>query len=182
VINYAGLTTEIDPGGGLTKTEIDYGLLDIAAGLGINYQINENNMIVIGLEPVGYASENRKVKDGDEFNETTMILPGIYIGVESHISSWLIGRLGAAQVYRKITEKYTPSGGDALEETYYDKEFKMTFGLGIMFGQFLLDARINEGLLFSGPNFISGTFEEMAYRLSITYNFGSFDEKEGEQK
>jgi hypothetical protein len=182
VINYAGLTTEIDPGGGLTKTEIDYGLLDIAAGLGINYQINENNMIVIGLEPVGYASENRKVKDGDEFNETTMILPGIYIGVESHISSWSIGRLSAAKVYRKITEKYTPSGGDALEETYYDKEFKMTFGLGIMFGQFLLDARINEGLLFSGPNFISGTFEEMAYRLSITYNFGSFDEKEGEQK
>jgi hypothetical protein len=58
----------------------------------------------------------------------------------------------------------------------------MTFGLGIMFGQFLLDARINEGLLFSGPNFISGTFEDIAYRISITYSFDKIDEKKGEEK
>jgi hypothetical protein len=182
VANYAGLSTEIDPGGGLDKTEIDYGLLELAAGLGINYQINEDNLIIVGLEPVGYNSESRKVKDGDEFIETTMILPGIYLGVESHISSWLIGRLGAAQVYKKVTEKFTPEGGDALEDVFYEKDFKMTFGLGIMFGRFLLDARINEGLLFSGPNFISGTFEDMAYRLSITYSFDKIDEEKGEEK
>ena len=53
----------------------------------------------------------------------------------------------------------------------------MTFGVGIMFGNFLLDAAINEGLLFAGPNIISGTIQDFAYRLSITYNFGKEEEK-----
>ncbi len=183
VANYASLSSEIDPGTpGSTKSEIDYDYLEVAGGLGINYQINEDNLIVIGLEPVGYNSESRKVKDGNEFTETTLILPGIYMGVESQISSWLIGRFGAAQVYKKITQKLTPQDGDAIEATFYEKDFKMTFGLGIMFGRFLLDARINEGLLFSGPNFISGTTDDLAYRLSITYSFDKKEEKKGEEK
>jgi hypothetical protein len=178
VANYASLSGELDPGiPGSTKSEVDYGLLDLAAGIGINYEIDENNLIVVGIEAIGYSSETRNVKDVEEESRTTLILPGIYMGVESHISSWLIGRLGAAQVYQKITEKYTPEGGNTDEESFFDKEFKMTFGLGIMFGRFLLDARINEGLLFEGPNFISGTFQEMAYTLSITYNFGKIEEK-----
>jgi len=182
VANYASLKTEIDPGGGADKTEIDYGVLDLAVGLGINYEINEDNLIVLGIEPFGYSTETRDQKDFGDYSETTLILPGIYLGVESYITSWLIGRLGAAQVYQKITEKFTPSGGDAIEETYFDKDFQMTFGLGIMFGRFLLDARLNEGLLFTGPNFISGAFEDMAYRISITYDFGKVDEKEGESQ
>ncbi len=181
VANYASTSSELDTGiPGVDKVEIDYGYLELSGGLGINYQINEDNLIIIGLEAIGYRQESEKVKDGDEGTITTMILPGIYMGVESKISSWLIGRIGAAQVYQSVTEKFKPEGGDEVEETSYEKEFKMTFGVGITFGDFLLDAAINEGLLFAGPNFISGTFEDFAYRLSITYSFGEKEEKKDE--
>ncbi len=181
VANYASTSSELDFGiPGVDKVEVDYGFLELSGGLGINYQINEDNLIVIGIEAIGYRQESEKVKDGDEETRTTMILPGIYLGVESKISSWLIGRIGAAQVYKSITEKFKPEVGDEEEETNFEKEFKMTFGVGITFGNFLLDAAINEGLLFAGPNIISGTLEDFAYRLSITYSFGNMEEKKDE--
>jgi hypothetical protein len=93
------------------------------------------------------------------------------MGIESKIADWLIGRLGAAQVFQSTTFTSKPDGGDETETTSYATEFKMTFGVGITFGSFLLDMAINEGLLFDGPNFISGTQEPIASRLSITYAF-----------
>ena len=181
VANYASTSSEFDMGiPGVDKIEVDYGFLELSAGLGINYQINQDNLIVLGLEAIGYRQESEKVKDGDEGTRTSMVLPGIYMGIESQISSWLIGRLGAAQTYTSITDTYKPDVGDEEEETNFEKEFKMTFGVGIEFGNFLLDAAINEGLLFAGPNIISGTFQDFAYRLSITYNFGETKEKKDE--
>jgi hypothetical protein len=100
-----------------------------------------------------------------------MTLPGVYLGVESKINDWLIGRLGASQVYQSLTETEKPYNEKETETTSYMTQFKMTFGLGITFGSFVLDASINEGLLFDGPNFISGSNEIIAHRLSITYNF-----------
>jgi len=176
--NYASTSSEIDFGiPGVVKEEVDHGLLELSGGLGINYQINKENLIVIGIEAIGYRQESEKVREGDENTRTTTILPGIYLGIESEISSWLIGRIGAAQTYKSITDTYKPDVGDEEEETNFEKEFKMTFGVGIMFGNFLLDAAINEGLLFAGPNIISGTIQDFAYRLSITYNFGKEEEK-----
>ncbi len=168
---YGSASQEIKSGTGTTLSEIDYTRLQLAGGLGINYQLNDDNLVVIGIEAVGYNNDNLKVKDGSESTETTMILPGIYMGIESKISDWLIGRLGAAQVYRRTTQTFKPDGGTETETTVYESEFKMTFGIGLTFGNFLLDAAINEGILFDGPNFISGTNEPIATRLSITYNF-----------
>ena len=92
------------------------------------------------------------------------------MGIESNISKWFTGRLGAAQVYQKLTDK-TELGGDSMENSEYRTQFRLSFGLGINLGKFLLDASINEGLLFDGPNFISGTGEVLANRLSLTYMF-----------
>jgi len=186
VANYASLSGELDPAGDDQGGEISHSYLNLAGGLGLNYQINEDNLIVVGLEAIGYSSESYSTKSGDqdgpEGSTTTMILPGIYMGVESQISSWLFGRLGAAQTYTKTTEKEKlDPDADETESVSFEKEFKMTFGIGIMLGSFLLDARINDNLLFEGPNFISGTTQDLAYMLSITYNFGK-EEKKGEAK
>ena len=181
VANYVSTSAELDPGiPGAEITTVDYDVLELSGGVGINYQINQSNLIVIGLEAIGYHQESQKVKGGTEYTTTAIVLPGIYMGVESEISDWLTGRLGAAQTYTSITQKTKPDVGDELKETNFDKEFKMTFGLGFSFGNFLLDAAINEGLLFSGPNIISGTIQDFAYKLSITYNFGNTEENTDE--
>lgn len=168
---YGSSSREIKPGGGATTSETDYSNLQLAGGLGINYELNDDNLIVIGLEAIGYSKLSQEVKDGGESSVSTMTLPGIYMGIESKICDWLIGRLGAAQVFQSTTYTSKPQDGDETETTSYSTEFKMTFGVGITFGSFLLDMAINEGLLFDGPNFISGTQEPIASRLSITYAF-----------
>jgi hypothetical protein len=172
VAYYGSASRDIKTGGPLDTTmTTDYGRLNLAGGLGINYQLNEDNLLVIGLEAVGYAKESEEAKNDYKSSITTMTLPGIYFGLESKISKWLVGRLGAAQVFQSFTDTYEPQGGTKTESTTYSTQFKMTFGLGITFGNFLLDAAFNEGLLFDGPYFISGTAEPIANRLSITYNF-----------
>jgi hypothetical protein len=172
IVYYGSAAREIKPGGGLDTTyKTDYGRLNIAGGMGLNYQLNDDNLLVIGLEVLGYSKESEEAPNEYESSITTMTLPGIFIGLESRISKWLIGRLGAAQVFQSYTSMYQPQGEQKTETTSYTTEFKMTFGLGITFGNFILDAAFNEGLLFDGPYFISGTSEPIANRLSITYNF-----------
>ena len=104
-------------------------------------------------------------KNGTETTNTTMILPGIYAGVESQIKSWLTGRFGLAQTYRSETVKTKPAQGNETEDTEHFKDFALTFGLGFNFGRFTLDAFVNEGLFFDGPNFISGTNEPLASKF-----------------
>jgi hypothetical protein len=173
VVGYYGTATrEITPGFGLDTTfTTDYNRLNLAGGVGVNYQLNDDNLLVLGLEVVGYSKDGEEVKDDYEGTITTMTLPGIFLGLESKISKWLTGRLGAAQVFQSVTETYKPEGGSEIESKSYSTEFKMTFGLGITLGNFVLDAAFNEGLLFDGPYFISGSAEPIANRLSITYNF-----------
>ncbi len=168
---YGSSNREIIPGGGGTTQETDYGNMQLAAALGVNYELNEDNLIVMGLEAIGYSKLSTDIKDAGESSVSTMTLPGIYLGIESKIAEWLIGRLGAAQVFQSTTFTSKPDGGSETETTSYETQFKMTFGVGIMFGNFLLDAAINEGIFFDGPNFISGTQEPIATRLSITYSF-----------
>lgn len=171
VVYYSSTSREIDPGGSADKAVTDYSQLNLAAGIGINYELNEKNLLVIGIEGIGLSTTTTEVKEGPETTNSIMTLPGIYLGVESKINGWLIGRMGASQVYQSITETYKPYNEKETETTSYMTQFKMTFGLGITFGSFVLDASINEGLLFDGPNFISGSEEVIANRLSITYNF-----------
>ncbi len=173
VVGYYGTTTrEITPGFGLDTTyTTDYNRLNLAGGIGVNYQLNDDNLLVLGLEIIGYGKDEETVDNDYEASVTTMTMPGIFLGLESKISKWLTGRLGAAQVFQSETTTYKPEGASETKSTSYATEFKMTFGLGITFGNFMLDAAFNEGLLFDGPYFISGSAEPIANRLSITYNF-----------
>jgi hypothetical protein len=170
VFNYGSATDERDIANQTEKAKVDYGNLTFAAGIGLNFHLNKKNLMVLGIEGLGYYKNTMEVKDGSKSTSTVMTLPGIYFGVESRISKWLIGRLGAAQVHQKVSDKIEIDDYSS-ENSSYRTQFRMSFGLGITFGDFLLDASVNEGLLFDGPNFISGTNEVLAHRLSLTYSF-----------
>ena len=163
---------EYDSGiSGVQVAETKYSDMDIGIGIGFNYELNDNNLVVVGFEPFGMMSTKVDVENGTETTNTTMILPGIYAGVESQIKSWLTGRFGLAQTYRSETVKTKPAQGNETENTEHFKDFALTFGFGFNFGKFTLDAFVNEGLFFDGPNFISGTGEPLASKLSLTYHF-----------
>jgi hypothetical protein len=154
-----------------TALETNYGTTNLGLGVGFNHELNERNLLVAGVEVFGYASNRTEIQDGPETTVKTVTMPGFYLGVESDITRWLTGRLGAAQVYQSTKTKFSPVGGPDTESTSRASNYRIAFGLGFHFGDFLLDAAINEGLFFDGPNFISGGVNPMATRLSLTYEF-----------
>jgi hypothetical protein len=177
---FRGETTRLVPLGALyfssTKAEIDtfetkYKGLNLGLGIGLNHELNERNLLVMGLEVLGIAQQKVEVGGGNDSTFTTTTMPGFYMGLESQIKTWLIGRLGVAQVYQKTSTKIKPPTGAETETSSRSSNFNVRFGLGFHFGDFLLDAAINEGLVFDGPNFISGSVNPMASRLSLTYEF-----------
>ncbi len=172
VLYYGTTSIEFDSGvTGAEKDKTDFGILNAAIGIGMNYKISESNMVILGIEVFGISKLSEDIKEGSERTMTTRTLPGLYLGVESNIKSWLIGRLGAAQVHQQYITTTKPQQGSEIEESFYSSEFKLTFGMALIFGSFTLDASINEGILFDGPNIISGSNEALSNQLSITYQF-----------
>jgi hypothetical protein len=169
---FGSASYESDPGTvGATKSQADYSTLNLELGVGLNYQLNSSNIALLGVELFGLAKNSEEVKDGAKTTNTTTTLPGFFIGIESTLKPWLIGRLGATQFYTTNTTKYEPNQGEDSESSSNDSSFNLSFGFGVKISSFLLDAQFNENLFFDGPNFISGQSNNIAHRISVTYNF-----------
>jgi hypothetical protein len=159
------------------STKIDFTRMNFGLGVGLNHHIDDNNLFVGGLELLGISQDKAEPKDtsniDDYYDTSIMTMPGLYMGIESKIKPWLIGRLGAAQVFQKITEKTREEEILARTTKVISRQsnFNLTFGLGINFSNFQFDASINEGMFFDGPYVLSGESNAMANKLSITYKF-----------
>ncbi len=160
--------------------KVDYSAMNVGVGIGFNRKINEDNLLVMAIELFGMSSYKIEPKDTtnyiDYYNQSILTMPGLYMGVESKIKPWLTGRIGAAQTYQKYTNKTRNYAPEIITETLYESSatvsnFNVSFGLGFHFGDFDIDAAINEGFFFDGPYFLSGENNSMANRLSVTYNF-----------
>ncbi len=169
LINLASTTYEQTVNNVTSK--VKFSNMNLALGAGVNYNINENSMLVAAVEAIGMSKFKSEVGGGTETNITTMDLPGLYLGAESQINKWLTGRMGAVQVMQSTTTKTKPQGSPESKTSERFKQFNVTFGVGVDLGDFTLDLSFNEGLLFDGPNFISGTTETIADKISITYEF-----------
>ena len=158
---------------GAPQAETDYSLLTLNLGLGLNYQISENSLLIVAIDPYDYAKVSAKVKEGTETTITTTTFPRLYLGAETSIRNWLIARIGANRGYQKVTTKIKPTGANETETSFQTSPYNVSFGLGLKFGRFLIDLDVNDGILFEGPNFLSGTFRDFSNRVSVTYNFGN---------
>jgi len=170
-ISFGSADRKTDLGAGIPQAETDYSLSNVNLGIGLNYQILENSLLVLAIDPFGYATAKEKEKEGDELTTTTTTFPRLYLGAEASIKSWLIGRIGANKAYQTITRKTKPNQGDEIESTTHQSPYNVSFGLGLKLGRFLIDFDMNDGLFFEGPNFISGRFRDFSNRVSVSYLF-----------
>ncbi len=167
---YRSTSKEYDSGvTGMKVATVDYGFIKFAGGTGIQYE-NNGNLFILGLEAFGYESMSEKDENSESSN-SIMILPGIYVGSEINITPWLVGRLGAKKIFAKASSSQKYSNQPETSGSGYVTSYNMTFGIGVHIGNLQIDATFNEGLLFDGPNFISGTGEPIAHRLSISYSY-----------
>jgi hypothetical protein len=171
VVNFRFGSAKADMDTMSENPDVDYSMMDLGLGVGLNHQLNEDNLVVLGLEVLGLSTEKQEIDSGNTYTTTTTTMPALYMGLESKINNWLTGRVGAAQVFQTVKDKTEPPSGPSIENSDHTSNYNVYFGLGIHFGDFLLDAAVNEGLFFDGPNFISGQNNAMANKLSITYKF-----------
>lgn len=153
------------------NTSRDIDRLTLGLGIGFNYEINRRNLIVLGIEALGMSKIDEKIVDVGDFTYTELTYPGIYFGVETQISKWLIGRFGAAQIYQLSKDKADLDNGEKTESSSRSSSFNATFGLAFKLSDLQLDIVFNEGLIFDGPEFISGSNETLADKISLTYKF-----------
>jgi hypothetical protein len=150
---------------------------NLGLGIGVNHQINDNNLLVGAVELFGLEQSKDKYTSGGtpSSTSTTTIsrttLPGIYMGIESKFRPWLTGRMGASQVWQISKTKDESTGNPSEETRARASQYNVSFGLGFNFGDFTCDAAINEGIFFDGPNFISGETNSLANRLAVIYKF-----------
>ncbi len=100
--------SEIHSSSGTTdsqKTEFDYSKVAVGFGVGFNHQINEDNLLVVAVEAFSYQRRLKEFKSGDETEIINLVYPSFFVGAESKIFSWLIGRFGVNQLYGNVKEK-----------------------------------------------------------------------------
>ena len=174
-LGFSSSSRTFNPGAAQPKQETDYGTFGFNLGVGINYKVNQNNLIVLAIDPFGYFKTKTDVKNSSESTVTTTTLPRLYLGGETTIKSWLVGRIGAYRAYQTQTTKTKPAQGEEVKSSFQLSPYNVSFGLGLKFGNFLIDIEINDGLLFEGPNFISGRTRDMVNRVSVSYLFANHE-------
>jgi hypothetical protein len=113
-----------------------------------------------------------------ELTNSAFLFPLWNIGMEWNMTEWLVARLGYVAITGSTTlEASTPTGTDpnAITEsvfTFYGPAQRgVTVGVGFRFGDFSLDAIVNEDVLRQGLNNFGGggaTARTFAY-LSAGY-------------
>lgn len=161
-----------------TETDnMDQSGLLFEVGAGANYKLGSNNNIILTIKPIRFASYGTKYSNSVNSDEVKHSYSYIYIpeytlGLESYITKWLTGRVGAKQQYDfwKHTAE-GPSNYTDSEEGEYDSSFDMNLGLAFKFGKFTIDTVLEKDLLHNGPEFIGGVGDGLATQVSVNFTY-----------
>ena len=151
-------------------------------GLAANINVNDDNLIIVGIEPYGlYQSEPSECgSDAGSEKQTVTIFPAFVFGLESDVKDWLTFRIGCSKALMKGELKYEAEGiKDEYKMTLAPFEWQL--GLGFHVGDFDIDLLIHKEVPFSmgywltgyqpnenDPNYVAVTPIGM---ISATYSF-----------
>jgi hypothetical protein len=172
IIGYTSGSEDYKPIGGTTETT-DFSALAITIAAAMNYQVDENNLIVLGIQPYSQTSTTTDVQNVGETTTTFTIFPAIHLGGETRIASWLVGRIGAFQAFQTTETETKPDGGTTTKSSSAVSILNFSFGLGVEVGNFVIDFDLNDGTLFEGPYILGGRARDTFNRVSVTYHFGT---------
>ena len=126
-------------------------------GLAANINVNDDNLIIVGIEPYGlYKGEPADCGSDAETGDMQMtIFPGFVFGLESDVKDWLTFRAGCDKALLKTT--YTGEAeGESYEEYYTWAPFNWYLGLGFHVSDFDIDLLLNNEVPFSMGYWLTG--------------------------
>ena len=142
-------------------------------GLGGTYSVGDF-LLAGGLSLANASITTPSTLGTPELNNSYFIFPVWNIGLEWNMTDWFVARLGYVATTAKQTIEspatQTPVLTDKNESirTLFLGPNGATVGVGFRFGDFSMDATVNEGVLRQGLNNIGGGGPTFAY-LSVSY-------------
>ncbi len=139
-------------------------------GMSGDWSIGSDDLFILGAQFVGNRFENTVgAAAKSETRET--FYPNVFMGLESHVNSWLTLRFGAqnAMMYSVKLE----SGSPVVTQTAKLQSFNFNMGAGVKVGSLAFDATLNPAF-WNNP--VSATFNNGIGatpfpRVSATYSF-----------
>jgi len=143
----------------------------IGAGGGLNYQVGDFLLaggVLFSTNSLTFASTSTS----PELSNTATIFPIWNFGVEWSLLDWLVGRFGYVAFTGSLSQEQvgaTVTSVDEFVNTFFAAPQRgATLGVGFRFGDFSLDATVNEDVLRQGFNVVGGGGASFAY-LTASY-------------
>ncbi len=142
-------------------------------GLGVNYSVGDF-LLAGGLSLANASITTPSSPFTPELSTSYFFFPLWNIGLEWNMTDWFVARLGYVATTAKqtiespATQTPTPSDKNESITTLFIGPNGATVGVGFRFGDFSMDATVNEGVLRQGLNNIGGGGPTFAY-LSVSY-------------
>jgi len=136
----------------------------LTLGLGYNKSYPDKRMLVLGAV-LDTKMITRKPAGGSSSTTTRFTLT--YLGgYEMPLNSWLVARGGANAKLMKTTGDDGTANGTA-------SQFYYNFGARTIYHKFLVDAILTKGIFHRGPYIASGSANDWASNICLTYLFGA---------
>ena len=174
ILVFASASGTVDTGMTSTGSSDLISFSSIGFGGGLNYQVGD--FLLAGGVIFSTNSQTIPAIQGlsPEQSNSATIFPLWNFGVEWNLLDWLVGRFGYVAISGSATveEPTPPLPSTSLDESVFSffgtPQRGATVGVGFRFGDFSLDATVNEDVLRQGFNNIGGGGASFAY-LTASY-------------
>lgn len=158
--------------GGTNSTSVDLPSTSLfSLGIGGNYVVGDF-LMTGGMSFTSFSNTVAAVENAaPELATSATVFPIWNFGIEWNFIEWLVARLGYIAVSGSVTTESvatTTEVNEAIASFFLPTNRGATVGLGLRFGDFSLDAVVNEDILRQGFNNIGGGGATFAY-ISTSY-------------
>jgi hypothetical protein len=158
ILAFLTVSGTIDSGSSSTGSVDFPSITSFVVGSGLNYKIG-NFLLAGGILFSSNSSTIPAIGGAPELENSSTLFPIWNLGVEWELLDWLYGRLGYVS-YTASSTTQTPATSTTVNEfiaTFFGPSQRgATIGVGFRFGDFSLDATINEDVLRQGFNIVGG--------------------------
>ncbi len=168
--------------GGIGPRSADETYKNLGAGISHNMRVNDNNLLIFGAA-VGQTKASYDRTDNNDGLSSgalrhrelkTTTAPLFFASLETDLTRWLKGRLGATKAMStqrlETTDFIAPTADTATFKSKFSN-FQFSLGTGIKFNNFDVDMTLNQSFPLSGGYILSGDQASPFTRVSGTYHF-----------
>lgn len=157
VLCYSKMDLTEKPAPSATDFEVSRSMLNL--GVALQREVNGNDLLVLGV-----SADYMKDTLGPD-NESTWMLPNLFIALEFDVYSWLTVRTGASKSFDRFD-------ADTPDVQVKHSDYRFGLGMGLHFDHFDVDATVEPNAVFTGGYLFSGdsTTNPLA-KVTATYYY-----------